>query len=87
MGVQITIERDVLEAAGWQCHVEDDFYTEQDDEGNDISKNYPVLVIEKGIYTFYSYCGDCFSADCNDWGCNKARFIEAGLFYLEHCLG
>lgn len=87
MGIQICIEREVLEAAGWECHVEDDYYEEQDDEGNDISKNYPILVIEKEGRIFYSYVEDCFFADCNDWGRNKARFVEAGLFDLEHTLG
>ncbi len=87
MGVQITIERNVLESAGWKCHVEDDYYEDTDDDGNDISNNYPILVIEKEGMLFYSMFADCFCADCNEWGTNKARFLAAGLFDLEHCLG
>ena len=88
MGVQITIERNVLEAAGWKCSVVDNFYEECDDNGYCVDTvNYPELCIEKEGLVFYSMFADCFCADCNEWGTNKARFIAAGLFELEHCLG
>ena len=45
-----------------------------------------VMVIRKGDYEFVSYCEDCFFADCNAWGNNRALFKEAGLLDLPHIL-
>ena len=85
MGIQIQIERDVLEKAGWKCRLQDDYANEYDDDGYVVSEtNYPYLLIEKDGYVFASYFPDVFVADCNHWGSSRAQFIAAGLFDLEH---
>ena len=83
MGVQINIEIEDLEAAGWSCRVESEVLTDYDDKE---FINY-FLVISKGEWEFASYCKECFYADCNSWGSNIHRFKAAGLFDIPHCLG
>ena len=86
MGIQITIERDALEAAGWEIsHVTDPAIWD-DDQQYVIHPEMTNMVISKGVNVFHSYCEDAFFADCNDWGGNKPLFKAAGLLDIPHIL-
>lgn len=87
MGVQICIEREVLEAAGWKCQVVNDVTYDIGEDGCEFEVDISFLNIKKDGYEFSSYFPDIFVADCNVWGSNRERFIQAGLFDLEHTEG
>ena len=86
MGIQITIEREALEDAGWKIssHMEEEVW--DDDFQFIVYPKQEYMVIEKGDYVFTSYVSDCFYADCNAWGQNRALFKAAGLLDLPHIL-
>ena len=87
MGVQIKIEREVLESAGWKCWLIEEYNEYYDwDTDQDKSGTREYLAITKDAYTFYSYCDDCFVADCKPSGANIDMFMEAGLLDLPHLL-
>lgn len=86
MGVQISIEIADLIEAGWVTEIVEEIIPDVDDEGKEIEFAHKYLLIKKGQYTFGSYLADCFCADCNNWGSNKARFEQAGLFLIPHIL-
>ncbi len=87
MGIQITIERDALEEAGWEIssHINPEIW--DDDNQFVLYPQQEQMVIKKGDYEFHSYVSDCFFADYNAWGNNHALFKEAGLLDLPHILG
>ena len=77
MGIQITIEIQDLEEAGWSCKVEDETCWDYDfDRREDVPSTHQYLVISKGQWEFCSYLPDCFFADCNEWGSNIHRFSK-----------
>lgn len=86
MGTQIAIEREVLEEAGWTISSRVEPAIWDDDEQFIVFPENECMVISKGDYVFTSYVSDCFFADCNNWGQNKALFAEAGLLDLPHIL-
>ena len=86
MGIQITIERDALEDAGWTISYVTDPAIWDDDQQFVIHPAMTNMVIRKGEVTLYSYCEDVFFADCNAWGGNKPLFEKAGLLDLPHIL-
>ena len=86
MGIQITIERDVLEEAGWKISSYIDPEVWDDDNQFVLYPQQECMVIEKGDYQFVSYVSDCFFADSNAWGQNHALFKKAGLLDLPHIL-
>ena len=88
MGVQINIEIPVLLKAGWKVSLVEDVTYEWDDKiDQEVEVPYDYLKIEKDDWTFFSYTNFNFCADCNHWGSNRASFIEAGLFDIEHVEG
>ena len=97
MGQQLTIKKEIMEAAGWTAAevvvVEGYWDTTQYDNYGEEPEWVPPLVDrvwthpQKGSFGAYPVSSGDFFADCNPWGSNRALFEEAGLLDLEHCLG
>lgn len=94
MGLQLIVERDVMLAAGWSFEdiVVRDGYVEYDDSDCWPEWVSPIVYRrwshpEKGELMAYAVEEDCFCADCNGWGENRAIFEAAGLFDLKYFLG
>jgi len=86
MGIQIMIETVDLIKSGWQLSQAIDPEIRDDWTDEVIYPESHHLVIHKGDYEFHSYAPDCFSADCNAWGSNRALFEKAGLMDIPHIL-
>lgn len=80
MGVQYIAKKEDLLAAG--CILGVDVETYEDYNGEIIEYN--LLTCEHNGYKFFSYSEESLFVDCNDWGSNKPRLIDAGMFEIPH---
>lgn len=85
MGVQLLIQTQDLETAGWSISYDEyEIYVGDTPEGDPIWEPHRDLIIRKGAHEFRSYLDSAFMADCNTWGPNRALFEQAGLLELPH---
>ena len=85
MGIQIVIEVEDLQAAGWQVSYDaHEMCVGETHEGDPVFETLTNMVITKANARAVSYSDNAFVADCNYWGSNRGLFESWGLLDIPH---